>query len=80
VAAIRTARAPKHAAGADTATPPLVCIEILSPEDGWPRVERRIEDFLSMGVQRIWVFEVLEDLLEAPRVSVRISEPMAELH
>jgi len=30
--------------------PPLVCIEILSPEDRWSRVERRIEDFLTMGV------------------------------
>jgi Uma2 family endonuclease len=75
--------------------PPLVCIEILSPEDRWTRVERRTEDFLTMGVERVWVFdpqerqvfectrsgrrEVLEDLLEAPPVSIRISEMMAEL-
>jgi Uma2 family endonuclease len=75
--------------------PPLVCIEILSPEDRWLRVERRIEDFLKMGVERVWVFdpqerqvfectrsgrrEVLEDLLEALPVSIRISELMAEL-
>jgi Uma2 family endonuclease len=31
--------------------PPLVCLEILSPEDRWTRVERRIEDFLTMGVE-----------------------------
>jgi Uma2 family endonuclease len=76
-------------------TPPLVCIEILSPEDRWTRVEKRIEDFLTMGVERVWVFdpqerqvfecmqsgrrEVLDDLLEAPPVSIRISELMAEL-
>jgi Uma2 family endonuclease len=76
--------------------PPLVCIEILSPEDRWPRVEKRIEDFLAMGVERVWVFDpqkrqvfectrsgsrqVLEDLLEAPPVSIRISELMAELN
>jgi Uma2 family endonuclease len=75
--------------------PPLVCIEILSPEDRWSRVERRIEDFLAMGVERVWVFDpqerqvfectrsgrrqVLEDVLEAPPVSIRISELMAEL-
>ncbi len=75
--------------------PPLLCIEILSPEDRWSRVERRIEDFLAMGVERVWVFDpqdrqvfectrsgrrqVLEDLLEAPPVSIRISELMAEL-
>jgi Uma2 family endonuclease len=77
------------------ATPPLVCIEILSPEDKWSHFERRIQDFLAMGVERVWVFdpqerrvfectkngrrEVLDDLLEAPPVSIRISELMAEL-
>ena len=75
--------------------PPLVCIEVLSPEDRWPRVEKRIQDFLAMGVERVWVFDpkksevfeytksgrrkVGEDLLEAPPVSIRISELMAEL-
>jgi Uma2 family endonuclease len=75
--------------------PPLVCIEVLSPEDRWPRVENRIQDFLAMGVARVWVFDpkkgevfdytksgrrkVVEDLLEAPPVSIRISELMAEL-
>jgi Uma2 family endonuclease len=75
--------------------PPLVCIEILSPEDRWLRFEKRIQDFLAMGVERAWVFDpqdrqvfectksgrrqILEDLLEAPPVSIRISELMAEL-
>jgi Uma2 family endonuclease len=75
--------------------PPLVCIEVLSPEDRWPRVEKRIQDFLAMGVARVWAFDpkkgevfeytksglrkVSEDLLEAPPVSIRISELMAEL-
>jgi Uma2 family endonuclease len=75
--------------------PPLVCIEALSPEDRWPRVEKRIQDFLTMGVERVWVFDpkkgevfeytksgrrkVVEDLLEAPPVSIRISELMADL-
>jgi Uma2 family endonuclease len=76
-------------------TPPLVCIEILSPEDRWSRVENRIKDFLTMGVERVWVFdpqdrqvfectttgrrEVLDDLLEAPPVRIRVSELIAEL-
>jgi Uma2 family endonuclease len=75
--------------------PPLVCIEILSPEDRWSRFEKRIQDFLAMGVERVWVFDpperqvfeytrsgrrqVLEDVLEAPPVSIPISELMAEL-
>jgi Uma2 family endonuclease len=75
--------------------PPLICIEVLSPEDRWTPVETRIQDYLTMGVERVWVFEpqdgevfecsksgyrqILEDLLEAPPVSIRISELMAEL-
>ena len=75
--------------------PPLVCIEVLSPEDRWTRVEKRIEDFLAMGVEHVWVFDpqdmqifectktgrraVHEDTLEAPPVSIRISELIADL-
>jgi Uma2 family endonuclease len=75
--------------------PPLLCIEVLSPEDKWSHFEKHIQDFLTMGVERVWVFDaqerdvfectksgrrlVLEDLLEAPPVSIRISELMAEL-
>jgi Uma2 family endonuclease len=75
--------------------PPLVCIEILSPEDRWSRVEKRIEDFLAMGVNHLWVFDpqerqvfdctktgrriVTEDLLEALPVSICLSELFAEL-
>jgi len=38
-------------------TPPFLCIEILSPEDRWSRVEERIKDFISMGVPYIWVLD-----------------------
>jgi Uma2 family endonuclease len=38
-------------------TPPLLCIEILSPEDRWGRLDRRIHDFFSMGVPVVWVFD-----------------------
>jgi len=37
--------------------PPFLCIEILSPEDRWVRVEERINDFLAMGVPFIWVID-----------------------
>jgi|ERR1051326_1612985 Uma2 family endonuclease len=37
--------------------PPFLCIEILSPEDRWSRVEARINDFLEMGVPYIWVID-----------------------
>jgi Uma2 family endonuclease len=40
-----------------TRTPPLVCIEILSPEDRLPRVELVLADYLAMGVANIWLVD-----------------------
>lgn len=37
--------------------PPLICIEVLSPEDRMSRVEVRINDFLAMGVAYVWVLD-----------------------
>jgi len=38
-------------------TPPLVCIEILSPDDRMSRVNQRIEDYLVFGVRYVWVID-----------------------
>lgn len=40
-----------------TQTPPLVCIEILSPEDRLTRVKVRLTDYLTMGVPHIWLID-----------------------
>jgi Uma2 family endonuclease len=37
--------------------PPFLCIEILSPDDRWSRVQARINDFLEMGVPYVWVLD-----------------------
>jgi Uma2 family endonuclease len=37
--------------------PPYICIEILSPEDTFPRLQERFDDYLSMGVANIWVLD-----------------------
>ena len=38
-------------------TPPLLCIEILSPEDRPGRVMKRLDDFVAMGVESIWIID-----------------------
>ncbi|HEV8412731.1 MAG TPA: Uma2 family endonuclease [Bryobacteraceae bacterium] len=37
--------------------PPFICIEILSPEDRWPRIQQRMDDYLAMGVPYVWVLD-----------------------
>jgi Uma2 family endonuclease len=37
--------------------PPLIVIEILSPEDRLSRVQDRIEDYLVFGVEHIWILD-----------------------
>jgi Uma2 family endonuclease len=47
-------RAPKPE-GRVLRTPPLLCIEILSPEDRMAKMHERIADYLEMGVPAVWV-------------------------
>jgi Uma2 family endonuclease len=37
--------------------PPPLCVEVLSPEDRWKRVEVRLRDYLAFGVPAIWVID-----------------------
>ncbi len=41
-------------------TPPLIAIEILSPDDRMPRVLLRLKDFLTMGVANVWLLDPIE--------------------
>ena len=38
-------------------TPPLLCIDILSREDRMSDIQERVEDYLAMGVQVVWVVD-----------------------
>jgi Uma2 family endonuclease len=38
-------------------TPPLVCIEVLSLEDRLQRLQERIDDYVRMGVEHVWLID-----------------------
>jgi len=54
--AVLRADAPRESV---TITPPLICIEILSPEDRLPRAKLVLADYLAMGVPNIWLIDPL---------------------
>lgn len=37
--------------------PPLLCVEILSPEDRIARMGEKLEDYFRMGVRAVWVID-----------------------
>ena len=44
-------------AGQIVTEPPFLCIEILSPRDGFAEMMERIYDYLTFGVRYVWVID-----------------------
>lgn len=40
-----------------TQTPPVIWVEILSPEDSWSRVQSKLQDCQDFGVKNIWIID-----------------------
>lgn len=40
--------------------PAYVCIEVLSPEDRWARLTKKLNDYVNAGVENIWVIDPVE--------------------
>jgi Uma2 family endonuclease len=56
---------------------PLLCIEVLSPEDRLYAVRKRVQDFLDMGVAEVWIFD--PEKRTAYVCSGDLTNPMTEL-
>ncbi len=39
------------------AAPPLLTVEVLSPEDTWAATKRKCEDYARMGVRTMWIVD-----------------------
>lgn len=74
-------------------SPTYICVEILSPDDTFPRLQTRLDDYLAVGTENVWVLDpasrrgwvvTREGHLEALDGVLRTSDgkvemPMAEL-
>ena len=36
---------------------PYIAIEVMSPDDSFPRLQQRFDDYLGMGIENIWVID-----------------------
>jgi Uma2 family endonuclease len=59
--------------------PPLLCIEVLSPEDTMLRMRERVHDFLEMGVAEVWVLNAEIRTISVYRGSVMTEHTAGEL-
>ena len=68
-------------------TPPRLCVEVMSPEDRLPRLRKKCEDYLAMGVPAVWIFDTpkqtayemtIDGLIEVRDGSLQLASPPIE--
>jgi len=50
---------PAQAADPIVKLPPVLCVEVLSKDDSLNNMQQRVDDYLAMGVQHIWLIDPL---------------------
>jgi Uma2 family endonuclease len=73
VAFISRQRLPRLTPGFLTAAPELV-VEVMSPDDRWNDVRRKVEEYFSIGVERVWVVEPDDQKVLIFRSSTELTE------
>jgi Uma2 family endonuclease len=82
-------------ADAIVTVPPLLCIEILSRDDRMSEMQERVDDYLQMGVEAVWVIDprrrkafhadgrslqpVVELIVHGTAIRIGVAEVFAEL-
>jgi Uma2 family endonuclease len=56
---------------------PLLCIEVLSPEDRMSEIQEKLDEYLDMGVDSVWVVDPRRR--KAFQTDVRSLQPVEEL-
>ena len=51
---------PRQPRGSVISYAPILCVEVLSPEDRMSRVQKKVDEYARMGVQSIWVIDPWE--------------------
>lgn len=60
-------------------TPPLLCIEVLSPEDRAARMQQKVRDYLYMGVHEVWVTDPVSRTIAVHSGTASVEHTTGEL-
>ena len=51
---------PRQSRGSVISYAPILCVEVLSPEDRMIRVQKKVDEYVRMGLQSVWVIDPWE--------------------